>query len=393
MYQLYSVSARTRWEDQFYSIVISVVLIMMLSISLTYITANFAFPRTVFLLSGVLQVVLLLFWRYIVWKLTKRALGVQKAIIIGSHIDVTEMAARIQEFSESHITIVGLITDKTLPAEVGFENLKILGEVSEFGIILESTDYDIAVVTPSVDAHLKEKIVCQCYSAGKEVFLIPDLYEVLLLKAELSIFDDIPVFSVKDLNGDNTQLKRALDLVIGCIAFIFAVPIMAVIAVIIKLDSPGPVIYRQERVTKGGRPFVLYKFRTMVQDAEAASGPVFAVEEDQRATKVGRILRLSRLDELPQLINVVKGDMSLVGPRPERPFFVEQFSREITGYDNRHRIKPGITGIAQIAGKYNTGPREKLVFDLLYAKKNNILVDLQILFNTVKVLFMRDKAS
>jgi len=131
----------------------------------------------------------------------------------------------------------------------------------------------------------------------------------------------------------------------------------------------------------------------MVQDAEAASGPVFAVEEDQRATKVGRILRLSRLDELPQLINVVKGDMSLVGPRPERPFFVEQFSREITGYDNRHRIKPGITGIAQIAGKYNTGPREKLVFDLLYAKKNNILVDLQILFNTVKVLFMRDKAS
>ena len=121
--------------------------------------------------------------------------------------------------------------------------------------------------------------------------------------------------------------------------------------------------------------------------------PVFAVEDDQRATRVGRILRLSRLDETPQLFNVIKGDMSLVGPRPERPFFVEQFSKEIDGYENRHRMKPGITGIAQIAGKYNTGPREKLVFDLLYAKKNDILVDLQILMHTIKVLFMRDKAS
>ena len=393
MYQLYSVSARTRWEDQFYSIVIAVTLIMMLSISLTYISANFAFPRSVFLLSGLLQVVILLLWRYLLWRMTKRALGFQKAIVIGSHTDIVEMATRIQEFSESHITIVGLITDETVQAEIRSGNLRILGEVSQFESILDSTDYDVAVVTPSVDVHLKEKIVCHCYSIGKEVFLIPDLYEVLLLKAELNILDDIPVFTIKDYNGDNTQLKRVLDFAIGCFAFVFTLPIMAVIALFIKLDSSGPAIYRQERVTKGGKIFVLYKFRTMVQDAEAGTGPVFAVEEDQRATKVGRILRLSRLDELPQFINVIKGDMSLVGPRPERPFFVEQFSKEIRGYDNRHRMKPGITGIAQIAGKYNTGPREKLVFDLLYAKKSDILVDLQILLQTVKVLFMRDKAS
>ena len=392
LYQLYSISARTRWEDQFYSIIIAVTLITMLSITLTYISANFAFPRSVFLLSSLLQVVLLLLWRYLLWRMTKRALGVQKAIIIGSHIDTIEMATRIREFSESHITIVGLITDKAAPAEM-LGNFKILGEISEFEAVLEYADYDVIVVTPSVDVHLKEKIVCHCYSVGKEVFLIPDLYEVLLLKAELNLLDDIPVFTVQDYNGDNTQLKRVLDLIIGCVAFVFTLPMMAVIALFIKLDSPGPVIYRQERVTKGGKVFILYKFRTMVQDAEAATGPVFAAEEDQRATKVGRILRLSRLDELPQFINVIKGDMSLVGPRPERPFFVEQFSKEIRGYDNRHRMKPGITGIAQIAGKYNTGPREKLVFDLLYAKKSDILVDLQILAQTVKVLFMRDKAS
>lgn len=392
-YNLYSVSARTRWDDQFYSIVLAVLLTLMLSISLTYISANYAFPRTVFLLSGLLQVFFLTSWRYFLWKLTKKALGVQKAVVIGTITDIAETADRIKEFSESHIKIIGIITDEPQQTNNEGESYNVLGGLIDFENILDKTDYDVVVVTPSLDVNLKEKIVCYCYSIGKEVFLIPDLYEVLLIKASLNLIDDIPVFSVKDDSGEHNPVKRGLDLVLATIALIIILPVMVIIALIIKLDSPGPVIYKQERVTKGGRLFKLYKFRTMVQDAEHDTGPVFAFEADQRATRVGRILRLSRLDELPQLINVIKGEMSLVGPRPERPFFVEQFSKEITGYDNRHRIKPGITGIAQIAGKYNTGPREKLVFDLLYAKKNDVLVDLQILLHTVKVLFMRDKAS
>jgi exopolysaccharide biosynthesis polyprenyl glycosylphosphotransferase len=269
----------------------------------------------------------------------------------------------------------------------------ILGEIEDFAEILAGTSCDIVIVAPSLEASLKESIVCYCYSMGKEVFLVPELYEVLLVKANLNLIDDIPVFTVQDSNGGANQVKRSLDLVIGLAAFVLTLPVMAVVALLVKLDSPGPVIYKQERVTKGGRLFTLYKFRTMIQDAEESTGPVFAVEDDQRATRIGRFLRLSRLDELPQLINVIKGDMSLVGPRPERPFFVERYEKEIEGYTHRHRIKPGITGIAQIAGKYNTGPREKLVFDLLYAKKNDVLVDLQILLHTVKVLFMRNKAS
>ena len=393
LYHLYSVSPRTRWDDQFYSIILAVALTLMLSISLTYISANYSFPRSVFLLSGFLQVVFLLGWRYFLWRLTKRALGVQKAVIIGTQTDSLETAGRIKEFSESHIDIIGVINDKPLQTEYREEKYRVLGEVADFEHILAQIDCDVVVVTPSIDVALKEQIVCCCFSAGKEVFLIPDLYEVLVIKADLNIIDDIPVFMVKDYIEENNSVKRLLDVVIGALTFIITLPVMAVVAVMIKLDSPGPAIYKQERVTRGGRAFTLYKFRTMVQDAEVETGPVFALEEDQRATRVGRILRLSRLDELPQLINVIKGDMSLVGPRQERPFFVEQYSKEINGYDNRHRMKPGITGIAQIAGKYNTGPREKLVFDLLYAKRNNILVDLQILLHTIKVLFMRDKAS
>ncbi len=423
LYHLYSVSPRTRWDDQFYSIVLAVALTLMLSITLTYISANYSFPRSVFLFSGILQVTLLSSWRYLLWRLTKRALGVQKAVIIGAPSDIMETADRFEEFSESHLNIVGLITDEEQQTrnrdekqdkdkkqngdEKQSENekqnqdekqnrdeeRKILGNLSDFENILAGTEHDLVVITPSLEVPFKEKIVCYCYSMGKEVLLIPDLYEVLLVKASLNLIDDIPVFGLKDDKGENNQVKRVLDLVLAAAAFVITLPVMIVIGLIIKLDSPGPVIYKQERVTRGGKVFTLYKFRTMVRDAETDSGPVFAVEDDQRATRAGRILRLTRLDELPQLVNVLKGDMSLVGPRPERPFFVEQYSREINGYDNRHRMKPGITGIAQIAGKYNTGPREKLVFDLLYAKRSDILVDLQILLHTVKMLFMRDKAS
>jgi len=393
IYHLYSVSPRTKWDDQFYSIVLAVSLTLMLSISLTYISANYAFPRSVFLLSGVIQVVLLTSWRYLLWRASKKALGLQKAVIVGSGQETLEMAERFADFPESHINIVGVISDVSGTVEQWESRFKALGSLEELEKALKSIECEIVIITPGLDAAIKEKAVCLCYSLGKEVILIPALYEVLLIKASLNLIDDIPVFGVKDSNGESSFIKRVLDLLVAAAAFVITFPVMVVIAVIIKLDSPGPAIYKQERVTKGGRVFILYKFRTMVQDAESSTGPVFALEEDQRATRIGRILRLSRLDELPQLVNVIKGDMSMVGPRPERPFFVEQYVKEIYGYENRHRIKPGITGIAQIAGKYNTGPREKLVFDLLYAKRNNVLVDLQILLHTVKILFMRDKAS
>jgi exopolysaccharide biosynthesis polyprenyl glycosylphosphotransferase len=392
-YHLYSVSPRTRWDDQFYSIILAIALNLLFSIAISYITANYSFPRSVFVISGLLQSVLLIGWRYFLWKFIKKSFGVQKAVIIGSLDDSLDLADRFNKFSESHIEIIGVITNGGKEDYQQRTDYPTLGTLEQIEVALEKLNYDVAVVTPSLEVNIKEKVVCCCYDAGKEVFLIPELYEVLLIKADFNLIDDLPIFSIRDNNGDSDLLKRSLDILMAAIGLIISFPIMFLVAIIIKLDSPGPIIYKQERVTKGGKLFTLYKFRTMVKDAEAKSGPVFAIEDDQRATRIGRILRLSRLDELPQFFNILKGDMSMVGPRPERPFFVERFSKEINGYEHRHRLKPGVTGIAQIAGKYNTGPREKLVFDLLYAKKNNVLVDLQIVLHTIKILFMRDKAS
>lgn len=392
-FRLYSVSARTRWDDQFYSIVFTVVLTLMLSISLTYISANYAFPRTVFVLSGFIQVVLLLTWRYFLWQYTKKRLGVERAIVVGGSLESFEIIEKINKFSDNHLEFVGFITQEKIDTYINKnENHRILGSVDEFEGILGSMEYDVVILVSQIDTSIKEKIVCYCYSRNKAVMLIPDLYEVLLIKAGVHLIDDIPFCDIRDESDENNPLKRTLDMVVSTLGLVILLPLLIVLGIVIKLDSVGPAIYKQERVTRGGKSFILYKFRTMIQDAEKGI-PVFAVEDDQRTTRTGRFLRLSRLDELPQLFNVLKGDMSLVGPRPERPFFVEQFSQQINGYENRHKIKPGITGVAQVAGKYNTGPREKLVFDLLYAKKNNIMVDMQILLQTIKVIFMKDKAS
>jgi lipopolysaccharide/colanic/teichoic acid biosynthesis glycosyltransferase len=175
---------------------------------------------------------------------------------------------------------------------------------------------------------------------------------------------------------------------------VIALPLVLLAAIAIKIESPGgPVLFRQERVGQGGKVFELLKLRTMIPNAEMLTGPVLAEENDSRITKVGKVLRASRIDELPQLWNVLKGDMSFVGPRPERPVFVQQFRDEMPGYELRHQVKTGITGLAQVEGKYTTPPEDKLRFDLLYVKTMSPIKDIQILLHTLKVMLMRHKAS
>ena len=184
-----------------------------------------------------------------------------------------------------------------------------------------------------------------------------------------------------------------LDIAVSIPAIIILLPLMALTAVAIKADSKGPVIYSQERVGQYGKTFKVYKFRSMKQDAEAQSGPVLAKEGDSRITKVGRFIRATRIDELPQLFNVLKGEMSIVGPRPERPFFVEQFIKEKPEYAYRHNVKPGITGLAQIAGKYNTTAYDKLIYDLIYIQEVSIKTDLIIMLQTLKVLITKESTE
>ncbi|HEL1759688.1 TPA: sugar transferase [Streptococcus suis] len=175
------------------------------------------------------------------------------------------------------------------------------------------------------------------------------------------------------------------------ILLIVSSPILLLTAILIKIESPGPIFYRQDRITKGNRVFSILKFRSMKEDAERTSGPVLAHANDNRVTRIGKFIRRTRIDELPQLINVLKGDMSMVGPRPERPFFVEQFNQENDHYSLRHNVPAGITGYAQVYGKYTSDFQSKLKLDLLYIKQYSILLDVKLLLKTFVILL--DKTS
>jgi exopolysaccharide biosynthesis polyprenyl glycosylphosphotransferase len=184
-------------------------------------------------------------------------------------------------------------------------------------------------------------------------------------------------------------IKGVLDRLIAGLLLVLGAPLLCLSGLLIKITSPGPILYRQQRVGRGGREFTLYKFRTMVDGAEAQTGPVLASRTDERVTWVGRILRESRLDELPQLFNVLNGTMSLVGPRPERPEFAREFLRTIPGYAERLQVKPGLTGLAQVNGEYHTTPEYKLKYDLAYIYNYSLWLDMRILAETVKTMLMR----
>jgi exopolysaccharide biosynthesis polyprenyl glycosylphosphotransferase len=186
-----------------------------------------------------------------------------------------------------------------------------------------------------------------------------------------------------------------MDLVLASVTFAVSLPLMILTALAVYLDSDGPILYCQERVGENGRLFTVYKFRSMRTDAESGT-PVWASDDDERVTRVGRVIRKTRLDELPQLWNVIQGDMSFVGPRPERPYFVEQLAREIPFYQQRHSVKPGVTGWAQVKYRYGSSIEdaiEKLRYDLYYIKHVSIALDLSILFDTVKVILFRQGAK
>lgn len=186
--------------------------------------------------------------------------------------------------------------------------------------------------------------------------------------------------------------KRIFDVLLASVTLVALMPLLLAIAVLVKLTSKGPALYRQERVGKNGTPFVILKFRTMADGAEAQTGPTLSTTGDKRVTPVGGILRRFRLDELPQLVNILKGEMSVVGPRPERPCFVEQFSEIIPGYRDRHKVKPGLTGLAQVLGTYSTPAERKLAYDLAYIHRQSLWLDFSIIVRTVPVLFMPDAA-
>ena len=226
-----------------------------------------------------------------------------------------------------------------------------------------------------------------------DVKVVPDLLQVIALRARLEELDGVPIISINDvpLQGLNSLIKRTIDVAVASVALVFLGLPLAVIAALVKATSPGPVFYRQERMGLDGRPFHVYKFRSMFEGAEDKTGPVWAREDDPRRTPVGRVLRMLSLDELPQLWNVIRGDMSLVGPRPERPFFVEQFKQRVPQYMLRHKVRSGLTGWAQVNGlRGNTSIEKRIEYDLYYIENWSVALDFKIMWLTVlRVFFHR----
>ncbi|MYL30869.1 exopolysaccharide biosynthesis polyprenyl glycosylphosphotransferase [Halobacillus halophilus] len=254
--------------------------------------------------------------------------------------------------------------------------------------------FDRVVIDHTIPSNKKVELTNFALKYDKDIFIIPELYDLGVHQAKTGYAGDFMVFTIKPFHMTTLQkiLKRGMDLLLSASLLLITSPVLAVLTIVIPLTSKGPAFYKQERLGMNERPFSIYKFRSMVVDAEKHSGPVLARDKDPRITPVGAALRAARLDELPQLFNVLKGDMSLIGPRPERDYFVKQFKKENEEYRYRFKVKPGITGLAQVYGKYTTSPLNKLRFDLTYVRKYSIFLDVKVLLLTIKVIFQRDQA-
>lgn len=255
-------------------------------------------------------------------------------------------------------------------------------------------DIDVLLLGQGIPDEVKTEWIRLAGEHKLEVLLIPDFYELYSMNAEFQQIDDLLVCSIMPphLTIPERFAKRALDIALSLVLLLAASPLMAAAFILVPATSKGKALYAQERVGRDGRLFKLYKFRSMVDQAEAATGPVLAADGDQRITGLGRIMRATRIDELPQLFNILTGTMSLVGPRPERAFFIERFKEELPCYTYRLMVKPGLTGLAQVMAGYTTSAADKLRYDLMYMQNYSLLLDLKILFQTLLVVFNRDQA-
>ena len=253
-------------------------------------------------------------------------------------------------------------------------------------LLIDNRIDDVLIALPHAPHQEILDIVSRCEPAHVNIRVFPDLFQIMATEVSINDLNGVPLVTVRDaaLRGWRLTLKRVVDLIIGAFILILTSPVLLLLAILVKLDSPGPAFHIQERVGLDGKPFLCLKFRTMKVNAEAQTGPVWASKNDPRRTRIGAFLRRFSIDELPQFINVLLGDMSIVGPRPERPAFVEQFTQEIPRYMERHREKAGITGWAQINGlRGDTSIEERTRYDVWYVENWSIWLDFKIMMRTV----------
>jgi Undecaprenyl-phosphate glucose phosphotransferase len=361
--------------------------VLVLVAIMTFAFREYSYSRLVIVLFWAESIVAVSFSRAVFRELLRFArrhgFNQRYAIVVGGGEPAAEVLRVLRRRPDVGIRVLGMLSDKR---EVS-DNVRWLGGIEDVRAVLDRQQVDIVFIAlPHADY---SRITAVLHGIGDDpvaIHLVPDVFGLASLRGGVEEFETVPFIHLREspLYGWNRVLKRAFDLVGGAAALILAAPVMLAIVVALKLMSPGPVLYRQERMGVDGRRFRMLKFRTMRVDAEAQTGPVWATPDDPRRTWLGVFLRRWSLDELPQLLNVLRGEMSLVGPRPERPSFVEEFRRRVPGYMLRHKVKAGITGWAQINGwRGNTSIERRIECDLYYIERWSLAFDLLILIQTL----------
>lgn len=325
-----------------------------------------------------------------------RGYNLRYVLIIGAGELGQTLAAKFTEHAESGLKVVGLLGDNEDEVGGNVSGYEVIGTIDQVKEII--TKHNVDQIFIALPRHMDERLEKTLALLGDEtvdIKLAPDILQYITLNGGVEDFDGIPIISLSEspMYGWNRVFKKLFDVFFSIIFIIITAPVMAAIAIAIKLESKGNIIFRQERMSFGGDSFTLYKFRSMKVDAESKTGAVWARENDDRRTKIGEFIRRTSLDELPQFFNVLKGDMSLVGPRPERPVFVKDFKSDIPMYMLRHKMKAGITGWAQVNGfRGNTSLKKRVEYDIYYIENWSLLLDIKIIWLTVWKGFINDHA-
>ncbi len=347
--------------------------------------------RSMIVVFFILNTVLDILARFGVWgsirRMRRDGRNQRHVLLVGYSRAAEEYIDRVTANPQWGFNIRGILDDR-IEAGTMYKGIKVLGRIDNLMVILPENHLDeIAITLGLSEYHRLESIVALCEKSGVHTKFIPDYYNIIPTKPYTEDILGLPVINIRYVPLTNTfsaALKRMLDIVGSLMAIILSSPVMLTCAIIIKATSPGPLIFRQERVGLHNQPFTMYKFRSMVVQEPNKESKAWTVRDDPRVTPVGRFMRKTSIDELPQLFNVLKGEMSLVGPRPERPYYVEKFQEEIPRYMVKHQVRPGMTGWAQIHGyRGDTSIRRRIDYDLYYIENWTIGLDIKIMVLTV----------
>lgn len=388
--------------DEIYGVVNATTTAIMLLIVLVFFYRRLFYSRIIFVYAGILIVVLLglarLVRQVLLARLRQAGLGVDRVLIIGAGEVGRAVMRNLVAQPELGYRLVGFLDDDPERGSTDIGPFKALGPLENLPQVVREHAIDQVIITLPWQYHRKTVyLVAEAERSGVRARVVPDLFQLSLGGVDVEAINGIPLISVKDtaLSGFNLLVKRTFDLVLASLALLVLMPLCLVIALAIRLDSPGPILFRQQRAGRRGRPFMVYKFRSMIENAESelerlralneASGPMFKIKEDPRRTRVGRFLRATSLDEVPQFLNVLRGEMSLVGPRPA-------LLSEVAQYQDWHRkrleAQPGMTGLWQVSGRSNLSFDEMAMLDIYYIENWSLGLDISILFRTVpQVLF------